>query len=157
MRLCPSNCEALTTTATLWQPHAAAMLAAAMDAAPEASREARPLSRGAFSWSSSSGGAADADTSTSSPLPLGASSLSTHSSSSSTSNGVESETAVAASLCLTYMVELLCTYAIETLAAELDTSGAATSRADADGGGGGGGAVAVRFLRQAAGEPSTSR
>jgi hypothetical protein len=31
LRLCPDNCGALTATASLWQPHAAAMLAAALD------------------------------------------------------------------------------------------------------------------------------
>jgi len=65
LRLCPDNCGALTATASLWQPHAAAMLAAALD---------------------------------------------------------EKAVAPVATLCGTLLVELLCTYSIETLAAELGIS-----------------------------------
>ena len=76
LRLNPSNCAALTATATLWQPHAAAMLAAALSDAM------------------TSGAAGDAVNTAGAPLK-------------------------GCSLCLTYMIELLCTYAIVSLELEM--------------------------------------
>ena len=87
LRLCPANCEALTATASLWQPHAAAILAAALDA---------------------HNGALTSDT-----------------------PATGADTAGAATLCGTYMVELLCTYAIEVLAVELSSSSSGSSSSTA--------------------------
>ena len=83
LRLCPSNCDALTATASLWQPHAGAILAAALDS--------DGLGDG---WDGAGGG-----------RPSG---------------GADSADAEGGALCGMYMIELLCTYAIEVLAAELD-------------------------------------
>ena len=90
LRLCPKNCAALTATASLWQPHAAAMLAPALDVPPaksvhhsmSAERELRP-----GDWESM---------------------------------GCGGESLAGTSLYATYLIELLCTYAIESLSAELD-------------------------------------
>ena len=82
LRLCPANCAALTATAPLWQPHAAAVIAATLNDESLSALTSATAMNGSI-------GRKGGD-------EVGLSSL-----------------------CLTYMIELLCTYVVEALAVDL--------------------------------------